>query len=93
MGGAKQIDSRVAKFIFGTAQHCRFQRGFDMAESATPKKKTKYSIPSSNARAGLDKVFMDHDMSNLNSREKVQAARDAARLLANEVDRLRGAKR
>jgi hypothetical protein len=80
--GRKLFSSQGAVFL-------SLKGDFDMADAAAPKKKAKYSIPSSNARSALDKVFMDHDTSSLNAREKVQAARDAARVLANEVDRLR----
>jgi hypothetical protein len=52
-------------------------------------KPLKFKLPGKNARAALDKLFKDQDTGLLNQREKTQSAREAARLLANELDKVR----
>jgi hypothetical protein len=58
-----------------------------MGEAPKP---LKYKMPVKNTRAALDKLFKEQDSgAGLNQREKTQSAREAARLLANELDKVR----
>lgn len=57
-----------------------------MGEAPKP---LKFKLPGKNARTALDKLFKDQDTGALNQREKTQSAREAARLLANELDKFR----
>ncbi|HEY1707506.1 MAG TPA: hypothetical protein VGG10_04530 [Rhizomicrobium sp.] len=57
-----------------------------MGEAPKP---LKFKLPGKNSRLALDRLFKDQDTGALNQREKTQSARDAARVLANELDKVR----
>ncbi|HEY1707193.1 MAG TPA: hypothetical protein VGG10_02935 [Rhizomicrobium sp.] len=57
-----------------------------MSEAPKP---IKFKVPPKGARAALDKLFAVQDTGALNQREKTQSAREAARLLANVLDKAR----
>ncbi|HEY1707200.1 MAG TPA: hypothetical protein VGG10_02970 [Rhizomicrobium sp.] len=57
-----------------------------MGEAPKP---LKFKMPGKNTRTALDKLFKDQDAGALNQREKTQSAREAARMLADELDKVR----